>query len=186
MATIDYMIASYGPYSASATGGNGFARDFLAGIAAMYSVPSKFSSLLLSRWISTTAHEFYLTNDSVSKHGNDAQIRMAVDILGLHGDYIHNSHLYLLLLWTQDSGTFPVRADPGCRQEEGWTEGFAVWLWRSGSCSAISVRGFGVRVLFGLKEGVYWGARKAALQFSTEICSIRLLVAKASIVGRHG
>jgi hypothetical protein len=41
MATIDYMIASYGPYAASATGGNGFARDFLAGIAAMYSMPSK-------------------------------------------------------------------------------------------------------------------------------------------------
>lgn len=41
MATIDYMIASYGPYAASATGGNGFARDFLAGVAAMYSVPSK-------------------------------------------------------------------------------------------------------------------------------------------------
>ncbi|CDM37697.1 hypothetical protein DTO013E5_6238 [Penicillium roqueforti] len=39
MATIDYMIASYGPYAASATGGNGMARDFLAGIAAMYSVP---------------------------------------------------------------------------------------------------------------------------------------------------
>ncbi|KAJ5167629.1 uncharacterized protein N7482_003223 [Penicillium canariense] len=39
MATIDYMIASYGPYAASATGGNGFARDFLAGIAAMYSIP---------------------------------------------------------------------------------------------------------------------------------------------------
>ncbi|KAI1407546.1 MFS general substrate transporter [Hypoxylon sp. FL1857] len=31
MTTIDYMVASYGPYSASATGGNGFARDFLAG-----------------------------------------------------------------------------------------------------------------------------------------------------------
>jgi len=31
--------ASYGPYSASATGGNGFARDYLAGIAAMYSTP---------------------------------------------------------------------------------------------------------------------------------------------------
>jgi hypothetical protein len=41
MATIDYMIASYGPYSASATGGNGFARDLLAGIAAMYSTPSE-------------------------------------------------------------------------------------------------------------------------------------------------
>ncbi|KAJ6148860.1 hypothetical protein N7471_000059 [Penicillium samsonianum] len=39
MATIDYMIAAYGPYAASATGGNGFARDFLAGIAAMYSLP---------------------------------------------------------------------------------------------------------------------------------------------------
>jgi hypothetical protein len=41
MATIDYMIASYGPYAASATGGNAFARDFLAGVAAMYSVPCK-------------------------------------------------------------------------------------------------------------------------------------------------
>lgn len=39
MATIDYMIASYGPYSASATGGNGMSRDFLAGIAAMYATP---------------------------------------------------------------------------------------------------------------------------------------------------
>ncbi|KAI2627158.1 major facilitator superfamily domain-containing protein [Xylaria nigripes] len=32
MTTIDYMVAAYGPFSASATGGNGFARDFLAGI----------------------------------------------------------------------------------------------------------------------------------------------------------
>ncbi|KAL7419360.1 hypothetical protein Q5752_006198 [Cryptotrichosporon argae] len=39
MSTIDYMVAAYGPYAASATGGNGFARDFLAGIAAMYSTP---------------------------------------------------------------------------------------------------------------------------------------------------
>lgn len=39
MATIDYMVAAYGPYSASATGGNGFARDFLAGISAMYATP---------------------------------------------------------------------------------------------------------------------------------------------------
>lgn len=36
MSTIDYMVASYGVYAASATGGNGFARDFLAGVAAMY------------------------------------------------------------------------------------------------------------------------------------------------------
>ncbi|KAL1954757.1 hypothetical protein VTO42DRAFT_757 [Malbranchea cinnamomea] len=39
MATIDYMVASYGPYSASATGGNALARDLLAGIAALYSTP---------------------------------------------------------------------------------------------------------------------------------------------------
>lgn len=39
MSTIDYMVAAYGPYSASATGGNGFARDFLAGISAMYATP---------------------------------------------------------------------------------------------------------------------------------------------------
>ncbi|KAM0751502.1 MFS general substrate transporter [Meredithblackwellia eburnea MCA 4105] len=39
MATIDYMVASYGPYAASATGGNALARDLLAGAAAMYSTP---------------------------------------------------------------------------------------------------------------------------------------------------
>ena len=39
MGSIDYMILAYGPYSASATGGNGFSRDFLAGISALYSQP---------------------------------------------------------------------------------------------------------------------------------------------------
>ncbi|KAH7138366.1 multidrug transporter [Dendryphion nanum] len=38
-ATIDYMVASYGVYSASATGGNGFCRDFLAGVCALYTGP---------------------------------------------------------------------------------------------------------------------------------------------------
>jgi hypothetical protein len=38
-ATIDYMVASYGAYSSSATGGNGFARDFLAGMCAIYTKP---------------------------------------------------------------------------------------------------------------------------------------------------
>ena len=33
------MTAAYGPYAASATGGNDLARDFLAGIAALYSGP---------------------------------------------------------------------------------------------------------------------------------------------------
>ncbi|KAJ5831727.1 hypothetical protein N7474_000038 [Penicillium riverlandense] len=55
MATIDYMVAAYGPYSASATGGNGFARDFLAGIAAMYSTPmySNIGGKYHLQWAST-------------------------------------------------------------------------------------------------------------------------------------
>jgi len=39
MATIDYMVAAYGPFAASATGGNGFCRDLLAGLAALYVTP---------------------------------------------------------------------------------------------------------------------------------------------------
>ena len=39
MGTVDYMVAAYGPFSASATGGNALARDVLAGVAAMYSHP---------------------------------------------------------------------------------------------------------------------------------------------------
>lgn len=39
MSTIDYMVAAYGPYAASATGGNALARDGLSGIAAYYSTP---------------------------------------------------------------------------------------------------------------------------------------------------
>jgi MFS family permease len=39
-ATIDYMVAAYGgTYSASATGGNGFARDVLAGLCSFYTGP---------------------------------------------------------------------------------------------------------------------------------------------------
>jgi len=39
MATIDYMITAYGPYSASATGGNGWSRDFLAGVLTLPATP---------------------------------------------------------------------------------------------------------------------------------------------------
>jgi hypothetical protein len=39
MATIDYMICAYGPYSASATGGNGLSRDFLAGVLTVPATP---------------------------------------------------------------------------------------------------------------------------------------------------
>lgn len=33
------MICAYGPYSASATGGNGFSRDFLAGVLTLPATP---------------------------------------------------------------------------------------------------------------------------------------------------
>ena len=49
MATIDYMVAAYGEYSASATGGNALARDVLAGAAAMYSDPSESCLMLCAR-----------------------------------------------------------------------------------------------------------------------------------------
>jgi MFS family permease len=39
LSSVDYMIAAYGVYSASACGGNAFARDLLAGISAMYAFP---------------------------------------------------------------------------------------------------------------------------------------------------
>ena len=39
LGTVDYMVAAYGPYSASATGGNALARDVLAGVAAFYAGP---------------------------------------------------------------------------------------------------------------------------------------------------
>lgn len=39
MATIDYMVCAYGPYSASATGGNGWSRDFLAGALTLPAAP---------------------------------------------------------------------------------------------------------------------------------------------------
>jgi hypothetical protein len=48
MATIDYMICAYGPYSASACGGNGWARDFLAGVMTIPATPFYTSKLFPS------------------------------------------------------------------------------------------------------------------------------------------
>lgn len=49
MATIDYMVCAYGPYSASATGGNGWARDFLAGVLTIPATPFFESECILPR-----------------------------------------------------------------------------------------------------------------------------------------
>lgn len=50
MATIDYMVCAYGPYSASATGGNGWSRDFLAGVLTLPATPF-FTSKLPTRYL---------------------------------------------------------------------------------------------------------------------------------------
>jgi len=52
-ATIDYMVAAYGgKYSASATGGNGFARDVLAGVCSFYTGPMyKNLGVAKSTWV---------------------------------------------------------------------------------------------------------------------------------------
>ena len=71
MATIDYMTAAYGPYASSATGGNGLARDFLAGISAMFATPCKFYILKISLFLFN--HILQFMNISLSIHSNTHQ-----------------------------------------------------------------------------------------------------------------
>lgn len=98
MATIDYMIASYGPYSASATGGNGFARDFLAGIAAMYSSPmyEKIPGKYHPQWASTILgclglllmlplYAFYWKGPVIREKSKFAQVLAADRAAGIGG-----------------------------------------------------------------------------------------------------
>lgn len=64
MATIDYMICAYGPYSASATGGNGWSRDFLAGVLTVPATP--FFENIGSRpleYASTILCKFFIPSD---------------------------------------------------------------------------------------------------------------------------
>ncbi|KAK7549519.1 MFS multidrug transporter [Phyllosticta citricarpa] len=105
MATIDYMVAAYGPYSASATGGNGFARDFLAGIAALYATPRKH--------ISAPHHleSHSLTPRSVQQYRlwfQEARLRLHHP--GLPGHPRHNPHLHLLLVRTHYPGQVSLRS----------------------------------------------------------------------------
>lgn len=56
--TVDYMIASYGEkYSASATGGNGFMRDLLAGVSTFYAKKCQLNRLEFSSYrVLTSIH----------------------------------------------------------------------------------------------------------------------------------
>lgn len=109
MATIDYMVASYGPYSASATGGNALARDFLAGVAAMYSVPSKLQQPPRCTYLNTGPK---LTQTSVRTHEQFPSARMGLDVPGLHVYSFHHPDLYLLLVWAEYPREIQVRTGP--------------------------------------------------------------------------
>ena len=78
-ATIDYMVAAYGPYSASATGGNGFARDFLAGIAALYAHPFYTNIATGTKW--------QLPSASLIRSGIAGLVAIPVYIFYFHGEY---------------------------------------------------------------------------------------------------
>lgn len=74
MATIDYMVCAYGPYSASATGGNGWSRDFLAGVLTIPATPffeSELSSSLI-RLIVTAA------DTGLHRHWRQASSRVRI------------------------------------------------------------------------------------------------------------
>lgn len=99
MATIDYMVAAYGPYAASATGGNGFARDFLAGIAALYATPLysnlgkhslEWASTLLgclAVCVTIPIYIFYKNGPSIREKSKFAQT-LAADRKGKGGHHI--------------------------------------------------------------------------------------------------
>ncbi|KAF2659301.1 MFS general substrate transporter [Lophiostoma macrostomum CBS 122681] len=83
-ATIDYMVAAYGKssYAASATGGNGFARDFLAGMCALYTGPmyknlgaqkSTFLLFGISVAVCIPVIAFYVYGERIRKSSKFAQ-----------------------------------------------------------------------------------------------------------------
>lgn len=112
MSTIDYMVASYGVYSASASGGNGFARDFLAGIAALYAT------------VSQPLHHFHrtsiLTFDVAplrERWSPEVQSRIRFDYSRLSCVRGHHTHLHLLLEGRMVPREVQVRPEPRRRQE---------------------------------------------------------------------
>lgn len=63
MATIDYMVCAYGPYSASATGGNGWSRDFLAGVLTIPATP-----FFTSEFVPLTTFNKLKADETVHRH----------------------------------------------------------------------------------------------------------------------
>ncbi|KJX97199.1 MFS multidrug transporter like protein [Zymoseptoria brevis] len=87
MATIDYMIAAYGSkYSASATGGNGFCRDFLAGLAAIYTTPLYTNIKTGTKW--------QLVIPSLLLAGISALLCIPVFVFYVHGSWFRSHSKY--------------------------------------------------------------------------------------------
>ncbi|KAI1169535.1 major facilitator superfamily domain-containing protein [Nemania sp. FL0916] len=102
MATIDYMVCSYGAYSASATGGNGLARDLLAGGLTFAAIPFyknidplhgrnlQWASTILaiaSIFLVMAAYYVYVKGPSFRKHSPFAQ-RLASRDEQFHGRHV--------------------------------------------------------------------------------------------------
>lgn len=118
--SIDYTVAAYGPYAASATGGNDFARDFLSGIAALYSTPSmstitigshfplaltQYTALCLPSAHRTSFHPltYSLSANSVFQHRKEIPRSMGIHHSGSIGTFHHQSDLLLLQERARDS-----------------------------------------------------------------------------------
>lgn len=80
-AAIDYMVAAYGPYAASATGGNGFARDLLAGMCTLYVEPMYTTMGILNSFLilfglgllfCIPVYVFYFKGVAIRKHSKFA------------------------------------------------------------------------------------------------------------------
>ncbi|ORX40311.1 MFS multidrug transporter [Kockovaella imperatae] len=78
--SIDYTVAAYGAYAASATGGNDFCRDFLSGIAALYSEPmyTNIGNKFPQAWAGTILAVFslFVTTPIFYFYKNGEKIRM--------------------------------------------------------------------------------------------------------------
>lgn len=83
---------SHPQYAASATGGNGFARDFLAGVAAMYSIPCKPSNHAEVARVSSIADVIHSLRGVSAPYA-----RMAIHNPGRHRNLCNGSDLCLLL-----------------------------------------------------------------------------------------
>lgn len=103
MATIDYMICAYGPYSASATGGNGWSRDFLAGVLTLPATPFFESKFLPINNLSSRKLIDY-------RYRRQEPSRRCVDHPVLHIIRLGHCCLRYLLQGTSATKTVPLRA----------------------------------------------------------------------------